>query len=618
MAIILNDNIKINAGKPSESKYLTTTNTAYPSNAAVNIAIPISERYVGLTVNVNNIEFWYKEGVADGDLIEKKYDTPLPTSDYVTGATNIGYFSGYTGVQTLPIDHLTNSDYDGNYYSVYNYYYRDTDGVVRVGIPTDGIPRRGYVKTSGLIKSWIWNEYLGGSDLLGWILIDGDISKLIGTFQYSGIPPYYNGTTKFPYSATTWTTGSAYNNGSNLVVNTVHGGLTTGNTITIGGRPFARKEHNNLHFRTVISETPTVINVRDDDTFIYVSGVTSMPNAKNLGTIGVSVYSGTTGTTFLFKRLIGSGSTIITDFGNSVVINSTGGTGGFYNLSSPSSISLGGIPSGTTLTGKTAFELFEELLVPTLYPTLTNPSIGITMSPSGIFEIGTIIPTICVTGAFNAGCINPQYTASCGKRSCGASAYYYVGAQIGGCYADTNTSRTEYVTSYSVCSGVQTWNVKASYQVGVQPYDSKGSYYCTPLPIGETSTVAATITGILPWYWGLSTSMSVNALCIANRGRDGLGCKCVGDVFSTPIPITFNSNSSDYIWFALPSCSSDKTCWCVNSTNNGCIGGGGNLFSNYYTTSVTSTEACWIGCNYDVYVSCYKSGTATGVPMYIS
>ena len=56
MAIILNDNIKINAGKPSESKYLSTGNTAYSgttlvdAKSGVTTAIPISERHLGLTV----------------------------------------------------------------------------------------------------------------------------------------------------------------------------------------------------------------------------------------------------------------------------------------------------------------------------------------------------------------------------------------------------------------------------------------------------------------------------------------------------------------------------------------------------------------------------------------
>jgi len=72
MAIVLNDNIKINAGKPSEAKYLNpNTNTPYTGTTQVNILVPISERHRGLTVLINGEEYWYRDGVSNLDLILK-------------------------------------------------------------------------------------------------------------------------------------------------------------------------------------------------------------------------------------------------------------------------------------------------------------------------------------------------------------------------------------------------------------------------------------------------------------------------------------------------------------------------------------------------------------------
>jgi len=72
MAIVLNDNIKINAGKPSEAKYLNpNTNVPYTGTTQVNTLVPISERHRGLTVLINDTEYWYKDGVANGNLILK-------------------------------------------------------------------------------------------------------------------------------------------------------------------------------------------------------------------------------------------------------------------------------------------------------------------------------------------------------------------------------------------------------------------------------------------------------------------------------------------------------------------------------------------------------------------
>ncbi|MEI8226495.1 MAG: hypothetical protein WCG82_11280, partial [Bacteroidota bacterium] len=66
--------------------YLSITNATYASTNAVNATISISERYVGLTVNVNNIEYWYKDGVTNGDLIEKKYDQLQKNLDAIESA----------------------------------------------------------------------------------------------------------------------------------------------------------------------------------------------------------------------------------------------------------------------------------------------------------------------------------------------------------------------------------------------------------------------------------------------------------------------------------------------------------------------------------------------------
>lgn len=76
MAINLNDNIKVNAGKPLDSKYLNGT-LAYVSTAAVNAAIPIGERYVGLTVLIGTDEYWYQNGITNVDLIIKAAATAI-------------------------------------------------------------------------------------------------------------------------------------------------------------------------------------------------------------------------------------------------------------------------------------------------------------------------------------------------------------------------------------------------------------------------------------------------------------------------------------------------------------------------------------------------------------
>jgi hypothetical protein len=83
MAITLNDNLKINVGAPVDSKYLNALNLPYTSVGAVNSAIAESQRYVGLTVNINNVEYWYGAGVTDINLVLK-----TAGGGTITGGTN--------------------------------------------------------------------------------------------------------------------------------------------------------------------------------------------------------------------------------------------------------------------------------------------------------------------------------------------------------------------------------------------------------------------------------------------------------------------------------------------------------------------------------------------------
>ena len=70
MAIVLSDNIQVNAPKPADSRYLNNL-TPYASVSAANTAIVSGVRFTGLTVNILGSEYWYKNGITDGCLISK-------------------------------------------------------------------------------------------------------------------------------------------------------------------------------------------------------------------------------------------------------------------------------------------------------------------------------------------------------------------------------------------------------------------------------------------------------------------------------------------------------------------------------------------------------------------
>jgi len=571
MAITLNTNFGIAAPNPADNRYLSNRLSGgkqlpYSGISEVLSTIPESRRYPGLTVLIDSgstaVEYWFREGINNSDLIPKTVDISIPSGNFITGATNIGYFSGYTGIQTLVIDNLLSNNYDGEYHSLYNYYYRDCNGVIRTGAPQGCALRRGYynpVKN----KSWIWNDREYGTQSIGWIFVDGNVENLLGSSP--SVASYYP--PGGPYTAVTWTTSC--NNGSNTVINTPIGSLLTGSTLIIGARSFACSDYNKLHFRTIVSDTPNVLSVKDDESFVRLSGKTSILRANNIG-IGSKVFSGQTNTDLYFKTLIGSGDTILSTTANEIIIYTnasgqasvtggtnigfSGGTGVFagknnktmlfrniigsgdttvslsgntiivhndinnntYNLTSPAAITVGGICAGTPLTGKTAFQLFEELLVPELFPTLINPSTTTVLysgstafSNNSLWEIGCNIGIISVCSLFDKGSITPQYCSASAYRSGDANCYVFIGTDVAGSYACTSTSMSRNTSSYTILPGNNTWGTSTCYNAGVQPKSNKGNNYCSPLPSGQTSLSTATLVGVYPIF---ATTVNISAL----------------------------------------------------------------------------------------------------------
>ena len=65
-----NDNFKINAPKHIDTRYINLF-TPYVSTAAANAAIVSAYRYLGLTVLIGTVEYWYQSGIADINLVPK-------------------------------------------------------------------------------------------------------------------------------------------------------------------------------------------------------------------------------------------------------------------------------------------------------------------------------------------------------------------------------------------------------------------------------------------------------------------------------------------------------------------------------------------------------------------
>lgn len=108
MSIPLNDNILTKSPKSLDNRYLSNGLTAYSSVLAANSAIVSAYRHKGLKVRITisgeELEYWWKYGTTDSDLIPVKIDKfTLATNG--SKVLTIGEF--YTRILIKPSTTLT-------------------------------------------------------------------------------------------------------------------------------------------------------------------------------------------------------------------------------------------------------------------------------------------------------------------------------------------------------------------------------------------------------------------------------------------------------------------------------------------------------------------------------
>jgi hypothetical protein len=328
----------------------------------------------------------------------------------------------------------------------------------------------------------------------------------------------------------------------------------------------------------------------------------AITGATNIGT-GTTIYNGSTGRNLNLNTFVGSGGTTIQKVGDEIVVNTlTISDNQQYSGETPSAIALGGIPLDYDLTGKTVSCILQDLLVPELCGTITKPSTSISLSRTGIFEIGCVLSQI-ITADFDRGNIDPQYDSISQYRSGAANGYYFTGSGMSPIIQLTPNANT----SFSVLEGSTTWGVCTRYDAGNPALSNKGNEFCAALPSGCTLIDTASITGTYPWYWGTSSSPSVSGTEVA------YGNKCV-TVVNQSTPICFDANA-EYLWFAAPDGTTPKTKWWVCSANAACMTGDDSIWQPVTSVGVISKDGCWTGRLFDVYVTRSVATTETGTPM---
>jgi len=268
--------------------YLSGGTTPYSSVAQANSATA-GVRYIGLTVNINGVEYWYKNGITDGDLILKTVESTGSGERIEKLFTQSGHgfivgnavaYSG--GSFTLAI---AETDFDGEVMGVVSEVDGDDFTVVFAGYVT-GMTSYGFSpNTTYFLSDLVAGGYrttppsVTGTTVKPMLTTFGDADQIL-VFQYLEV------------AVTTGVTGGG---GS---------GITDGVNVGIGEAVFKETSGDTMVFKTIEGTGGTNVFTVGDT--VYVSGGTSS-SSKNVQVWNMSdtvtdedviAFSGVTGTSY--------------------------------------------------------------------------------------------------------------------------------------------------------------------------------------------------------------------------------------------------------------------------------------------------------------------------------
>ena len=613
MAIKLTDNLRVNQQKPVDDKYFNGL-VPYISTSQVNTLIPKAVRHIGLTVNINREEYWYKDGIEDSNLVLKitnnsAYDLKNQEQD-----NRLENLEGIYYVWSPTNRTLTLYDRKGTQLSQVSLVSLDNEGTdLRYNATTLSLEL--YNADNELLDSIPVSSFIGSvgtklqlnSNELQLKDSQGNILSTV-TFAVSNIDGLQtvlnNKLDKGTYTGNASDLKSLIDTKADLVGGKVPKAQSQPSTMVMDSSTYVitftdatgAVQTIDLPLESLFkdanynSSTKSLIVTLQDGTTrtIPLTDLVDLPEIV-LSTSNPAV-TPTTGQKVYFNTSLGK-----------VWFNVGGTWSGGYSLINTitsnvtSTTTVGAINAGDIIpAGTTIQELAELIFNKTFYPTFVNPTFGLTNN-AGIREVGSSF-NVTLTFNFNRGQIlgklvggiwNPTMLQD--YRAGTATSYLLNGV------SGSNNSASFNVTTIL---GNNNLSGSVTYGIGVQPKDSKNNNYDNPLPSGTSPIQSTSFEGIYPYFYYKSTSPITPAImqsAIANNQATKVLASSTGT-----ITVDFDANG-EYIAVAYPEISTTKTIWYVNALDNGEIPGG--LLGGVNTLPCNSPTNLWNNVNFKIHVS---------------
>jgi len=203
-------------------------------------------------------------------------------------------------------------------------------------------------------------------------------------------------------------------------------------------------------------------------------------------------------------------------------------------------VSAGAISAGTALPIGTTFQQFlTQLLTTSFDPTFVAPSLSLSSSIGLSVEAGTTGLTL--SASYNRGAINGLLQGGVWNPAlkqndrAGAPTSVTINGE------DNGTSLLRAFPLVVITDDANTFNASLAHAEGVQPLDSKGTAYNSPLPAG-TLTASVTVNGRRRAFWG------VNSLAVDSAAIRSLGNSLLNPLSGTQFTINIPSGAASVVF----------------------------------------------------------------------
>ena len=339
-----------------------------------------------------------------------------------------------------------------------------------------------------------------------------------------------------------------------------------------------------------------------------------------VGTIGATGVAGATGPAGGLEEI-----SVLPNSGIAIVSNQLST---IYNTAIAdlvASVAVGGASTAqaSAWKQKSLVEALDAILFPDKLPTYTIPTIVLSASQSGNREVGSSINQVMTltgtendAGAFTYLSITKAGSSIFNSSSLTAESAPNIADQYG--YTNPNNPNNKYVITYTdnftVTLGNTVWAGTGNYSAGSAKQNNKNVIDTTPAALRSTtapqlastgfSATGTTVTGLYPYFWGVSSSQPT-AASIASAIAAGTTNKVLSSA-SGDVSATFNA-SAEYVWVAIQEDYAQKNTWYNTSFNSGNIGAG-NFILSPAVYSVNSPEGYWTE-TYKIYISSGATNT---------